>query len=78
MFGGMKRYLQISCSLLCAVMLVVTGCGGPQEEADVPAENTGNSAENGQGGAEIPGGRGTEDAEVPGGKIRPGETAGRA
>jgi len=43
----MKRYLQISCSLLCAVMLVVTGCGGPQEEADVPAENTGNSAENG-------------------------------
>lgn len=70
----MKRYLQISCSLLCAVMLVVTGCGGPQEEADVPAENTGNSAENGQGGAEIPGGRGTEDAEVPGGKEP--ETAG--
>ncbi len=52
MFGGIKRYLQISCSLLCAVTLAVTGCSTPGEGADVPAGSTGNPAEGGKDGAE--------------------------
>lgn len=58
-----KHYFKVTCSLICAAMLAVTGCGGPGDGAD----DTGIFAERGKG-TEVSGGKGTEELGVPGEK----------
>lgn len=58
-----KHYFKVTCSLICAAMLAVTGCGGPGDGAD----DTGIFAERGKD-TEVSGGKGTEELGVPGEK----------
>lgn len=70
--NGKDRYLRRACSLFCAALLVVTGCGEAGkavsgEGADTPAAGIGASKGAEKSGTELPGGGEADGAENSGG-----------